>query len=57
MDHMWVGSKTGKDAERHLTGFGESLICRVLASPKLSVRTKTIKSIDGETPKPNWLLH
>lgn len=40
----------------HLAGFGERLICRVLASPKLSVRTKTIKSIDGKTPKPNWLL-
>ena len=43
--------------ERHLAGFGERLICRVLASPKLSVRTKTIKTIDRETPKPNWLLH
>ena len=40
----------------HLAGFGERLIFRVLASPKLSVRTKTIKSIEGKTPKPNWLL-
>lgn len=49
--YVWRIEKTL--GETDLAVFGESLFVRVLPSLKLSVISKTLKSIDGETPNPN----